>query len=365
VTLTHRRSWLAVAIAAVVGVAGVAIPTPAQATATPQHSDGRSLPSSFRWSSSGQLIGPKSDATHNLIAIKDPSVVFADGRWQVFATTVNASGNYSMEYLNFNNWSKANGASQFYLDQSAIGPGYRAAPEIFYFRPQHLWYLVYQTGNASYSTNRDIDNPAGWSAPKDFYPSEPPIIQQNIGNGFWVDMSVTCDRINCYLFSSDDNGHLYRSQTTLANFPNGMSQPVIALQDANRFNVFESSHVYTVAGTHTYLLMVEAIGATGLRYFRSWTSDSIGGTWTPLAATESNPLAGAANVAFTGTPWTQDISHGDLVRSGVDQTLTIDPRHLQFLYQGKDPSVSVSYNFLPWRLGLLTRTDPTPRHHDG
>lgn len=353
--LRHRPSWLGIAIAAVITVT---LATTAQAVIPPAHPG--ALPGSFHWSSSGQLIGPKSDATHNLIAIKDPSVVFADGKWQVFATTVDATGNYSMGYLNFTNWSKAATARQFYLDQSAIGTGYRAAPEIFYFRPQHLWYLVYQTGNASYSTNPDIDNPAGWSAPKNFYPSEPPIIQQNIGNGFWVDMSVTCDRINCYLFSSDDNGHLYRSQTTLADFPNGMSQPVIALQDStNRFNLFESSHVYTVAGSHTYLLMVEAIGATGLRYFRSWTSHSIGGTWTPLAATENNPLAGAANVTFTGTAWTQDISHGDLIRSGIDQTLTIDPRHLQFLYQGKDPSVSVSYNFLPWRLGLLTRTRAT------
>jgi endo-1,4-beta-xylanase len=357
VKLVHCRSWLAVTIAV---LAAVTLATSAQASTSPRHSGGKQVASSFHWSSSGPLIGPKSDASHNLIAIKDPSVVFTDGRWHVFATTVNASGNYSMAYLNFTDWSKAGSAPQFYLDQSAIGPGYRAAPEIFYVRPQHLWYMVYQTGNASYSTNRDIDNPAGWTAPKNFYPSEPPIIQQNIGNGFWVDMSVTCDSANCYLFSSDDNGHLYRSQTTLANFPNGMSQPVIALQDANRFNVFEASHVYTVAGTHTYLLMVEAIGATGLRYFRSWTSNSIAGTWTPLAATESQPLAGAANVTFTGNPWTGDISHGDLIH-GIDQTLTINPRHLRFVYQGKDPSVNVSYNFLPWRLGLLTGTSPTSR----
>ncbi len=97
-------------------------------------------------------------------------MVFADGRWQVFATTVNASGNYSMEYLDFADWSKATTTRQFYLDQSAIGPGYRAAPEIFYFRPQHMWYLVYQTGNASYSTNRDIDNPAGVERAEELLP---------------------------------------------------------------------------------------------------------------------------------------------------------------------------------------------------
>jgi endo-1,4-beta-xylanase len=247
----------------------------------------------------------------------------------------------------------------YYLDQSGIGTGYRAAPQVFYFAPQRLWYLVYQTGNASYSTNPDINNPRGWSAPKNFYPNMPEIIRQNIGSGYWVDMWVICDSSTCHLFSSDDNGHLYRSQTSLANFPNGMSEPVIAAQDANRYNLFEASNVYAVAGTNQYLLLVEAIGSDGRRYFRSWTSGSIGGTWRPLADTEANPFARANNVTFNGTAWTRDISHGELVRSGYDQTLTINSCNLQYLYQGKDPAARGDYNRLPWRLALLTQTNST------
>jgi hypothetical protein len=41
------------------------------------------------------LISPKSDS-HNIIAVKDPSVVFFNGQWQVFASTVNSSGSYSL-----------------------------------------------------------------------------------------------------------------------------------------------------------------------------------------------------------------------------------------------------------------------------
>ncbi len=41
------------------------------------------------------------------------------------------------------------------------------------------------------------------------------------GNGGWIDFWTICDTANCCLFFSDDNGHLYRAQTTLANFPNG------------------------------------------------------------------------------------------------------------------------------------------------
>ncbi|TDB77179.1 non-reducing end alpha-L-arabinofuranosidase family hydrolase [Micromonospora sp. KC723] len=316
---------------------------------------GGSLPSSFRWSSTGALVGPKADG-RNIAGIKDPSVVYHNGRYHVFASTAKSSG-YNLVYFNFADWSQAGSATFHYLDQAPLGTGYRAAPQVFYFAPQRLWYLVYQTGNASYSTNPDISNPNGWTAPKHFYSGMPDIIRDNIGNGYWVDMWVICDSADCHLFSSDDNGHLYRSQTSVANFPNGMSQPVIAMQDANPHRLFEAANVYRVGDR--YLLLVEAIGSDGRRWFRSWTSSSIAGPWQALAAEENNPFARANNVTFSGTAWTRDISHGELVRSGNDQTLPISPCRMQFLYQGMDPNAGGDYNSLPWRLGLLTQTNST------
>ncbi|MEE1758705.1 non-reducing end alpha-L-arabinofuranosidase family hydrolase [Streptomyces sp. SP18BB07] len=315
------------------------------------------LPSRFSWSSSGTLISPKPDATHNIAGIKDPTVVQYNGKYHVFASVASSSG-YNLVYLNFSDWSQAGSATHHYLDRSAIGAGYRAAPQVFYYAPQRLWYLVYQTGNASYSTNPDISNPNGWSAPRNFYSSMPDIIRQNIGNGYWVDMWVICDSANCYLFSSDDNGHLYRSRTTVGQFPNGFTDTVIAAQDS-KYALFEASNVYKVQGANQYLLLVEAIGSDGRRYFRSWTSSSLAGSWTQLAASESNPFARANNVSFPSGAWTRDISHGEMIRAGYDQTLTIPACRLQYVYQGLNPGASGDYNLLPWRLGLLTQTNST------
>ncbi|MBB5800293.1 endo-1,4-beta-xylanase [Saccharothrix ecbatanensis] len=366
-SLWRRRQAVLAVLLSVVGLV-VGLNTAASAstaTASPDTESGfevGSLPSRFRWSSSGPIIAPKNDSTHRLSAIKDPSVVFHNGRYHVFATVTSSTGGYGMVYLNFTDWSRAGSATHHFLDRTPIGGGYKAAPQIFYYSPQRLWYLVYQTGNdASYSTNPDIANPAGWTAPKGFYGGMPQIIRDNIGNGHWVDMWVICGSVNCYLFSSDDNGHLYRSQTSMANFPRGMSQPVIALQDSNKYALWEAANVYKISGAQQYLLIVEAIGSGGRRYFRSWTTTAINGAWTPLADTQTNPFAGSANVTFAnGTAWTNDISHGEMIRNGYDQMSTINPCRMQYLYQGRDPSVDTgSYSTLPWRLALLTQTDST------
>ncbi|KAF2259250.1 glycosyl hydrolase family 62 protein [Lojkania enalia] len=312
------------------------------------------LPSSFKWESTGILVGPPNDS-RKLAALKDPSIVYYEGKYHVFVSTVD-SGGYNLAYLSFTDFDEAKDAPLYYLDQSAIGTGYRAAPQVFYFEPQKLWYLVFQNGNAGYSTNKNISDPTGWSSIKNFYSSMPSIISEHIGDGYWLDMWVICDAEECHLFSSDDMGQLYRSSTSIADFPNGMSNTVIALSEPNRFDLFEASNVYYIS-SGTYLLLVECIGSDDARYFRSWTSNAITGPWKSLADSEANPFARSNNVVFSGEVWTESISHGEVVRTNVDQTMTISPCKLRFMYQGLDPAASGDYNSLPWKLGLLTQTN--------
>jgi hypothetical protein len=320
---------------------------------------GGSLPTSIRWNSSGVLAGPKPDSAHSdIAAIKDFSVVRHNNAWQVYATTASPSQGWNLVHFSFADWPQANAATHTYLDSTPIGRGYRAAPHIFFFAPQNLWYMVYQTGLPTYSTSTDPGNPRSWTTPRNFMSSEPAIVSQNKGAGSWLDFWMICDNSNCYLFSSDDNGHIYRSQTTLANFPNGFGNTVIALQDS-RFALFEGSAVYKVAGVNQYLLLQEAIGSDGRRWYRSFTSSSLAGSWTPHLATESNPFARSNTVTFSGAAWTRDFSHGELIRAGNDQTVPLNPCRLQFLYQGQDPNAGGDYIRLPWRMGLLTQSNST------
>ncbi|BBC30245.1 Glycosyl hydrolase family 62 [Streptomyces graminofaciens] len=336
-------------------------PGPATADASRIGSAGP-LPGSFSWSSTGPLISPKPDATHRIVSLKDPSVFRYDNRWHVYATTADTSGAWSLAHTSFSDWSQAAAAPQTFLDVNPnIGNRYAAAPQVFHFAPQKLWYMVYQTGPPSYSTTTEPGDPRSWSAPRTFMATEPPVVTQNKGSGGWLDFWTVCDSTDCYLFFSDDNGHQYRSRTTLGEFPNGFRETAIVLSEPNRFDLFEASNVYRIGDSGKYLLLVEALATKSdwRRYFRAWTADRLGGAWTPLADTEANAFIRSNNVTFpAGTPaWTKDFSHGDLIRDGVDQTQTIDPCRLRYLYQGMDPASSGDYSQLPWRLGLLTQTN--------
>jgi hypothetical protein len=314
------------------------------------------LPTSFSWTSTGPLVAPIPDATHPIVSVKDPSVVYFGGHWHVFATTANTSGNWSIIYLSFTDWNQAAAAQPTYLDVNPPGlGGYHAAPQVFYFAPQSKWYLIFQSGQPQYSTNDDISKPAGWTQPVNFFPAEPPGVTAHKGAGSWLDFFNICDDARCHLFFTDDNGELFRSDTDIGAFPMGFSDAVVAIQ-GTKDTLFEGGSTYHLKGKAAYLTLIEAFGPTGNRYYRSFVATTLEGTWVPLADSWTNPFAGKTNVTFDGgTAWTNDISPGEMLRDGYDQTLEIDPANLQFLYQGVDPTrTSVEYSQLPYRLGLLT-----------
>ena len=133
--------------------------------------------SRFHWTSSPPLIMPPSSASQKYYGVKDPSIVYYQGKYHVFMTTAGDKG-WGLAYTSFSHWTDAASAPIVMLDKSPMGPGYRAAPQVFYFAPQKLWYLIYQGGDPLYSTTKDINDPLSWSAPKPFFATTPDIVKQ-------------------------------------------------------------------------------------------------------------------------------------------------------------------------------------------
>ncbi|MBN1600479.1 MAG: hypothetical protein JW915_02670 [Chitinispirillaceae bacterium] len=305
----------------------------------------------LKWQSSGILVNIKPDGSHKIVSVKDPTIQKYNDKYLIYCTVYNTSNStWSMQFIQFDDFSKASEQTPFFMDQVPGFTGYKCAPELFYFEPTKLWYLIWQQQDPAYSTTTTPDNPSSWSKPKPFFqggmPNKPSLP---------IDYWPVADDKNFYIFFTGDDGKVYRIKTTLDKFPGGFSSPVV-VKSLEKSIIFEGSSHYKVKGTtNTYLHLVEGMGSTG-RYFSAWTSEGIEGDWKDYKVGQTNPFARSNNVTFAQgvTDWSDDVSHGELLRSNPNQTQEIDPCNLQLLYQGMAPGSGGAYERLPYRLGLLT-----------
>lgn len=306
------------------------------------------LPESFRWTSTGPLAQPHSPAGANWASLKDFTITRHNDQYVVYATVHNSvptgqpNRGWQGVHFNFTDFEQMNSATQTFI------PGL-VAPTLFYFTPKNIWVLAYQWG-FQYRTSTNPSDPKSWSSSRSLLSGNPTAGHPE-GTGP-IDQTVICDDTHCYLFFAADNGYIYRSSMPIADFPGTFSGAEVILRD-DKFKLFEAVQVYSVKGSDRYLMIVEA---SGPRYFRAFTATSLGGTWTamPQANTQQMPFAGLNNVTFPDGKWTNDISHGDIVRDNPSEKQEIDACSLRFLYQGYDPEFRGDYGDLPYRPGLLT-----------
>ncbi|MCO8121169.1 hypothetical protein NHH03_05425 [Stieleria sp. TO1_6] len=303
------------------------------------------------WEYSAALIAPESREDEPSYAQKDPTLVFHDGRWHVFMT-VKLPGRSAIEYCSFSDWDAANQSKRVLLPVSESD--YYCAPQVFFYRPHKLWYLIYQMGvpNANkmavaYSTTDDITNPNSWSKAQlilDGGPSDPRVVG---GLDFWI----ICDDTRAHLFFTSLNGKMWRMWTTRDEFPLGFRDCQVAL-DAD---IFEASHTYRLKDRDAYLTIIEQ---KGQRYFKAYIADKLDGQWTPIADTRQHPFAANTNTQPLQNveAWTDNISHGELIRDSNDERLIVDPDHFRVVFQGllESEKQGKPYGQFTWRIGMLT-----------
>jgi hypothetical protein len=291
----------------------------------------------FSWRASGPLVPPDRQAADPHVSIKDPTMVRYEGRWFLFCTVRQASGKVDIEYLSFAGWKDAGQAPRHILN---LHDQYYCAPQVFYFRPHKKWYLIYQIADKKhkppfgpgYSTSTEPGDPNSWSKPAWLFP-DPPQGQK------WLDFWVICDRAKAHLFFTSLDGRMWRSETGLADFPAGWSAPQVAIQA----DLFEASHTYKLQGLAKYLTIVEAQGDRR-RYYKAYLADRLEGPWRGLADSREKPFAAYSNVRQE-EEWTTNISHGELVRSGCDETMEVDPADVQLVFQGASDAAILTARF--------------------
>jgi len=315
-----------------------------------------SLPDAFRtgvfsWTASAALFSRDRRTDDPQYSVKDPTVVRFGDRWHVFYTVRRQTRTHSIEHVSFADWSEMNSAKRTVL---TCREGFFCAPQVFFLRPQRKWYLVYQVGEPqrklqlqpAFSTTDNIGDPTSWTPASLFFPqTDPPGVSQ------WIDFWVICDDTRAYLFFTSLDGRLWRMWTPISGFPLGFRDCQLALQA----DIFEAGHIHRLLGTGQYLAVIEAQHGGG-RYYVAYIADRPDGEWRPLAPSWEKPFATPENVKQLAGRWTDNISHGELIRNGYDETLTVDPTHLQLLFQGVSSAdmAGRKYGEIPWQLGLLT-----------
>jgi len=165
----------------------------------------------------------------------------------------------------------------------------------------------------------------------------------------WLDFWVICDEKKAHLFYTSLDGHMWRRETSKSDFPFGWSEQELAL----RADIFEASHTYKLKDRNQYLTVIEAQGG-GRRYYKAYLADRLEGPWNGLADTLVKPFAAHSNVEQEAE-WTTNLSHGELIRAGVDEFMEVDPANLRFVFQGASDKEyrGQGYGGIPWRLGMI------------
>lgn len=276
------------------------------------------------WSTEVPVLLPGTAGTFDSTAVKDPSIVFAEGRWHLFYTA-RGNGKYSLGYVSGPRLETLQAEPRAQL--SGLSAPLYAAPQVFFFRPRKEWFLIYQTSASNYqpmySTTKTIANPNSWSAPRNLI--------KKVEGAKWIDFWVICDEKYAYLFYTRDHNKVMARQTPLASFPDGFGEAKTVFQ-----GVHEAVHIYRERGRRRYAMLFEQREPDLSRRYSRAESGNLLGPWRLTDRTFARA------------------SHGELIRENSDERLQADLDHPRFLVQELPAGGNrLNYPELSWRLKLL------------
>lgn len=303
-----------------------------------------SIRADVQWQAGAPVLLAGQAGAFDETAVKDPSVVFIEGQWHVFYTA-RGNGEYTTGYVSAPTLEGLRNAPHHELKQvRGRSSRYACAPQVFFFAPQRLSYLIYQTRDANYqpvySTTKTIDRPESWS--------EPEVLLAKNEGAKWIDFWVICDESTAYLFYTRSHRDVYVRTTTLEAFPHGWSEGKSVLS-----GVHEAVHIYKAKGCDEYHMIYE-LNERGARSFGLAKANRLTGPWEKV----TDRYAAGSQLSYEpGCPrWTEMVSHGEMIRSGYDQRLEYDADSPVMLIQGRlNDTSDTPYPSLPWKLGLLRR----------
>jgi len=146
--------------------------------------------------------------------------------------------------------------------------------------------------------------------------------------------------------------------TPIEDFPNGFGNPKEVFSP-----IFEATHTYKAKGLEEYHMFYEVRSRDGIRHFGLAVAEHPGGPW----VIRDDRWAAGEHLKYDPgvTKWTEEVSHGELLRTGYDQKLEYDPENPKILIQGlcldyyrKHLKEKKSYSEIIWTLGLIEKENP-------
>jgi len=305
-------------------------------------------PSENTWQISAPILSPGPKGAFDEVAVKDPSLVFFEGRWHLFYTA-RSKTDYTTGYVAAEELTGLRSAPRHELKMIRGKTRYGCAPQVFYCEPQRRWYLIFQNRDANYqpafSTTTTISEPDSWSQPT-------PLLSKDT-EAKWIDFWVIADQTNAYLFYTQAHQGVIVRSTSLEDFPSRWSPGKMVFD-----NVHEAVHIYKVKDRPEFHMIYE-LNERGLRSLGLATAENLTGPWQRI--TDRYATGDQLQTTGQASAWTEIVSHGEALRTAYDQRMEYDPTNPRWLIQGiRKDQLKAPYPTLPWKLGLITRIEADP-----